>query len=165
MSAVLDTHAALWYLLDSTKLPNKVFALVDGAASRGSPVYVSAVTLVEVAYLVERRRIPADSFDMLLAELQRDNPAFVAVPSHTSSVSSSEADTARRPPAVTATPETRSKWPERVGSSRPSSRSHTLSVSSAEADIARRPSLLTATPLTIPEWPVRVCNSGPGIIL
>jgi PIN domain nuclease of toxin-antitoxin system len=54
--------------------------LVDCAASRGSPVYLSAVTLVEVAYLVERRRIPADSFDMLLAELQRDNPAFVAIP-------------------------------------------------------------------------------------
>jgi PIN domain nuclease of toxin-antitoxin system len=80
MSAVLDTHAADWYLLDSNKLPQRVFALIDGAAGSGAPVYISAVTLVEVAYLVERRRIPDDSFDMFVAELRAKNPAFVAVP-------------------------------------------------------------------------------------
>ena len=59
MAAILDTHAAVWYLLDSKQLPLRVFELIDGAAGSGEPVYISAVTLVEVAYLVERRRIPA----------------------------------------------------------------------------------------------------------
>ena len=80
MAAILDTHAAVWYPLDSKKLPLRVFELIDGAAGSGEPVYISAVTLVEVAYLVERRRIPANTFDMFVAELREKNPAFVAVP-------------------------------------------------------------------------------------
>jgi PIN domain nuclease of toxin-antitoxin system len=80
MSAVLDTHAAVWYLLDSKRLPQRVFELIDGSADSGAPVFISAVSLVEVVYLVERQRIPADSFNMFVAELRSNNPAFVAVP-------------------------------------------------------------------------------------
>jgi len=80
MPAVLDTHAAIWYLLDSTKLPEQVYALIDDAAAAGAPTYVSAVSLVEVVYLVERGRIVADAFDKFINELSRDNPAFTVVP-------------------------------------------------------------------------------------
>ena len=61
MSAVLDTHAAIWYLIDAKSLPDKVFSLIDAAAASGVPTYISAVTLVEVVYLVERGRIVADA--------------------------------------------------------------------------------------------------------
>lgn len=57
MSAVLDTHAAIWYLVDSAKLPEAVYSLIDGAAASGTPTYISAISLVEVVYLVERGRI------------------------------------------------------------------------------------------------------------
>jgi PIN domain nuclease of toxin-antitoxin system len=30
MSAVLDTHAAIWYLLDTKNLSEAVFSLIDG---------------------------------------------------------------------------------------------------------------------------------------
>jgi len=76
MSAVLDTHAALWYLLDAKKLSPVAAALIDGAAQAGTPAYLSAISLVEVIYLVERARLPADAFDRLQTELQRDRPAF-----------------------------------------------------------------------------------------
>lgn len=33
MPAVLDTHAAVWYLLDSTRLPEPVYSLIDSAAA------------------------------------------------------------------------------------------------------------------------------------
>ena len=46
MPAVLDTHAAIWYLLDSRHLPQTVFALIDGAVASGTPTYISAVSLV-----------------------------------------------------------------------------------------------------------------------
>jgi len=39
MPAVLDTHAAVWYLLDSTKLSESVYSLIDGAAASGTPTY------------------------------------------------------------------------------------------------------------------------------
>ena len=54
MPAVLDTHAAIWYLLDSRNLLETVFALIDGAATGGAPTYISAISLVEVVYLAER---------------------------------------------------------------------------------------------------------------
>ena len=81
-------------------------------------------------------------------------PSFPA--SHTFSVVSVEAETARLPSALTATPLTRQSGRAKVRSSRPLSRSHTFSVPSNEAETARRPSALTATPSTLPEWPAKV---------
>jgi PIN domain nuclease of toxin-antitoxin system len=80
MPAVLDTHTAVWYLLDSTKLSESVYSLIDGAAASGTPTYISAVTLVEVVYLVERGRIAADAFSRFMSELDKENPAFKVVP-------------------------------------------------------------------------------------
>ena len=80
MSAVLDTHAAIWYLLDTKNLSEAVFSLIDGAAASGEPTYISAVSLVEVVYLVEHRRIAADAFERFISELGQDNPAFKVAP-------------------------------------------------------------------------------------
>jgi PIN domain nuclease of toxin-antitoxin system len=80
MPAVLDTHAAVWYLLDSKRLSEQVYSLIDGAAAIGTPTYISAVSLVEVVYLVERGRIAADAFDKFANEVSRDSPAFRVVP-------------------------------------------------------------------------------------
>lgn len=80
MPAVLDTHAAIWYLLDSTKLSKPAYSLIDGAARSGTPAYISAVSLVEVVYLVERGRIAANSFSSFVTELDSQNPAFRVVP-------------------------------------------------------------------------------------
>jgi PIN domain nuclease of toxin-antitoxin system len=80
MSAVLDTHAAIWYLLDSKNLSEKVFSLIDGAAASGVPTYISAVSLVEVVYLAERGRIAADAFERFVRVLGQHDPAFRLVP-------------------------------------------------------------------------------------
>lgn len=76
MGAVLDTHAVLWYLLDAKRLPARVFAMIDGAAASGTRTYVSVISLIEVVYLVERGRVPADGFERLVAALEKDQPAF-----------------------------------------------------------------------------------------
>jgi PIN domain nuclease of toxin-antitoxin system len=80
MSAVLDTHAAVWYLLDARSLSQAVFSLIDSAAESGRPTYISSVSLVEVVYLVERGRIAADAFERFAAELDQEDPAFTVVP-------------------------------------------------------------------------------------
>jgi PIN domain nuclease of toxin-antitoxin system len=80
MPAVLDTHAAIWYLLDTKNLSQAVFSLIDTAAASGVPTYISAVSLVEVVYLVERGRIASDAFDRFVRELGQDNPAFKVFP-------------------------------------------------------------------------------------
>lgn len=80
MAAVLDTHAAIWYLLDSEKLSQPSFSVIDNATASGTSTYISAISLVEVVYLVERGRIAADAFDRFVSELSRDIPAFKVVP-------------------------------------------------------------------------------------
>jgi PIN domain nuclease of toxin-antitoxin system len=80
MPAVLDTHAAIWYLLDTKSLSETVFSLIDGAAASGEPAYISAVSLVEVVYLVERGRIAGDAFERFVRVLSQDNPAFKVFP-------------------------------------------------------------------------------------
>lgn len=80
MSAVLDTHAAIWYLLSAKNLPEEIFSLIDSAAAKGMPAYISAVSLVEVVYLVERGRIPSDAFGRFVNSIGQNNPAFTVVP-------------------------------------------------------------------------------------
>lgn len=80
MSAVLDTHAAIWYLLDSTKLSTAIYSMIDTAAASGAPTYISAVSLVEVVYLVEHGRIGTDAFERFIGELERETPTFTVVP-------------------------------------------------------------------------------------
>ncbi len=80
MPAVLDTHAAIWYLLDTKNLSEAVFSLIDGAAASGVPTYISAVSQVEVVYLVERGRIAADAFERFIRALGQDSPAFKIFP-------------------------------------------------------------------------------------
>lgn len=51
MSAVVaDTHALIWYLLDPAKLSQDAQAVL----MRGDSIYVSAISLVGMRYLVEK---------------------------------------------------------------------------------------------------------------
>jgi PIN domain nuclease of toxin-antitoxin system len=68
MAAVLDTHAVIWYLLDSNRLSRTALQMIEAAASSGDLMYVSAISVVETVYLVERGRIPVQALSLLLDE-------------------------------------------------------------------------------------------------
>lgn len=81
MSAVVaDTHAAIWYLSRSAKLSTPARAAMHRAEQSGEPVYVSAISLVEVAYLVEKGKLPDTAFDRLRDALADPTSGFVLVP-------------------------------------------------------------------------------------
>ncbi len=80
MPVVLDTHAVVWYLLGSDQLPEATYSLIDSAAAKGEPTYVSAISVVEIIYLLERQRIAATALDRLAQELNSDYPLFTIVP-------------------------------------------------------------------------------------
>lgn len=65
MSDVLaDTHAVVWSLADPTQLSASALAALSAAQTTGR-IFVATITLVELTYLVEKRKIdPA-----VLAEL------------------------------------------------------------------------------------------------
>ena len=57
---VTDTHGLIWYLEDSPRLGAQASACF-AACDRGECIiYVSTICLVEIIYLDEKRRVPAD---------------------------------------------------------------------------------------------------------
>lgn len=59
MSAcVADTHAVIWYVLSDPRLSPMAYNAMQKAAAAGNAVFVSAITLVEIVYLIEKGRFP-----------------------------------------------------------------------------------------------------------
>lgn len=72
---VADTHTALWHLFADTKLSRVAEDFIQAAAARRDKIAVSAVSLAELVYLVEKNRLPMSAYDELLRALS--NPAHV----------------------------------------------------------------------------------------
>jgi PIN domain nuclease of toxin-antitoxin system len=77
---VVDTHAMLWYLGDSPKLSKKARERMDDAIESGGRLVVSAITMVELVYLVEKNRLPRDAWDSLKRALDQGHSALDVAP-------------------------------------------------------------------------------------
>lgn len=77
---VVDTHAAVWYLLESRNLSQNALAILDGAAENAEPVYLSSISLVEVVYLIEKGRLPRAALERLTSALAGPDAGFVLAP-------------------------------------------------------------------------------------
>jgi PIN domain nuclease of toxin-antitoxin system len=71
--AVADTHAVVWFLYKDARLPASVRDFMNDAAQAGDQIAVSAITLIEVAYLVEKSRIAIDTFGRITDFLAQPN--------------------------------------------------------------------------------------------
>jgi PIN domain nuclease of toxin-antitoxin system len=80
IAAVADTHTVIWYLAPDDRLSANSRAFIDSALSTGNQIAIASITLVEMVYLIERSRIPAESLSRLVRELQVVRPSFVEVP-------------------------------------------------------------------------------------
>lgn len=78
--AVADTHAILWYLYDDARLSSHAGAVMDAADDAGDQIAISAMTLVEIVYLVEKGRVDALAFQRVLLALDRDDATLVEIP-------------------------------------------------------------------------------------
>ncbi len=59
--AVADTHAVIWYLFSDARLGKAASAFIDSAIANGNHVGVSAITIAEMIYLIEKSRIPQNA--------------------------------------------------------------------------------------------------------
>jgi PIN domain nuclease of toxin-antitoxin system len=66
---VADTHGLIWFLNDSSSLSAPAKAAMVLAVQSGGSIVIASITLVEVAYLVEKGRIAATTFDLITAAL------------------------------------------------------------------------------------------------
>ena len=92
-SLVADTHAAIWYYFGSPELSADALRAMDDAIQTGGWVVLSAISLVEVAYLVEKRRLPVGTYENLIAALEDAEFRLVLAP-----VSRDVCDALRRVP-------------------------------------------------------------------
>jgi PIN domain nuclease of toxin-antitoxin system len=53
----------VWYVFDDRRLSGRANAFIDRAVSEGEGIAVSAISLAEIVYLVEKRRIPVSTYD------------------------------------------------------------------------------------------------------
>lgn len=65
--AIADTHAAIWYLFSDTRLGSAASSFIDNAIAQGNHIGVSAISVAEMVYLIEKGRIPASALKDLHA--------------------------------------------------------------------------------------------------
>ncbi|MCE7984006.1 MAG: PIN domain-containing protein [Caldilinea sp. CFX5] len=81
MSALLlDTQAVVWMLFSPDKLSETARQAIDAANQNGDTLYVYALSLVELTFLVEKGRLPQIVLDTLTEELANSQGDLVAAP-------------------------------------------------------------------------------------
>lgn len=76
IQAVADTHALHWYLYADPRLSKTAKAAIDSANQTGAQIGVSSISLIEIAYLAEKGKVPATAFDRLVALLNLPTGVF-----------------------------------------------------------------------------------------
>ena len=69
---IADTHAIIWFLSNDARL-SVVARQACLQAQNEHGLFVSAITSVEMQYLVERQRIPAERYHEFLAQIAHEN--------------------------------------------------------------------------------------------
>jgi PIN domain nuclease of toxin-antitoxin system len=77
---VADTHAIIWYLLDSPRLSAPALAQFEACHTEGIRVGVSTISIVEIVYLVDKGRIPAETIPLLEEGLEQQPSLLEIVP-------------------------------------------------------------------------------------
>src|ERR1022692_3748132 len=77
---VLDTHAAVWYLLGMRQLSRVALQAIRRTLRGGRPVYLSAISIIETSYLVERGRLPPEAIRRLDRELVEPTLGIEVIP-------------------------------------------------------------------------------------
>lgn len=82
MSAIVaDTHSLLWYVNDTGDLPNLADSAFERAEQSGDLIFVPSIVLVELRYLIEKRReIEETDYQSILAMLKSRFSALTLAP-------------------------------------------------------------------------------------
>lgn len=80
ITAVADTHTIIWYLYGDSRLSLTARSTIENAIQSNDTIAISAITLVEMVYLIEKGRIPAESLTQLISILSDEATAFELYP-------------------------------------------------------------------------------------
>src|SRR5262249_9676728 len=74
IAGVADTHTVLWYLFDDERLSAAAGEFIEQAAEAGNRIVISSISLAEIIYLTEKKRVAASAY--------ADVKAAIADPEH-----------------------------------------------------------------------------------
>lgn len=79
ITAVADTHALHWYLFDDHQLSNTARDFLDQAQANQDVVAVSSITIIELTYLTEKKRVSAELLPRVLEVLADPTTIFYEI--------------------------------------------------------------------------------------
>lgn len=77
---VADTHAFIWFLLADPQLTDTARAALRSATAAGDPIFVSAASIVELWYLLDKGKITKSDLTSYLLMLDSRTEAFEVAP-------------------------------------------------------------------------------------
>ena len=80
IAAIADTHTALWYLYNDGRLSVLAGNSIDKAAAAGDQIAISSISLAEIVYLIEKKRVLANAYIDLKAALDDPDHVFKEAP-------------------------------------------------------------------------------------
>jgi PIN domain nuclease of toxin-antitoxin system len=80
--AIADTHAVIWYLYSDPRLGREASALIDQTVADGDFIGVSAISLAEMVYLMEKGRLPSNVLMDTIAAIVDSNTVLKQIAVH-----------------------------------------------------------------------------------
>ncbi|MGK7926281.1 MAG: type II toxin-antitoxin system VapC family toxin [Spirulina sp.] len=81
MSAVVaDTHTLIWYILEPERLSELALNTLEQAIVEGNTIYLSAISIVEICYLIDKGRLLETVLSRLMAAIATENSAITIIP-------------------------------------------------------------------------------------
>ncbi|MCA6509898.1 MAG: type II toxin-antitoxin system VapC family toxin [Pseudanabaena sp. M090S1SP1A06QC] len=72
-SVVADTHAFIWYILEPERLSQPALEALDRASSQGDAIFLSAISIVEICYLIDKGRLAETVLDRVITAIESEN--------------------------------------------------------------------------------------------
>jgi PIN domain nuclease of toxin-antitoxin system len=80
ITGVADTHTALWHVFDDARLSKRAKTFIDEATIAAHKIAVSVISLAEIVYLIEKKRLPEAAYDELRRALADPEDILQEIP-------------------------------------------------------------------------------------
>lgn len=80
ITAVAETHTAIWYVFADARLSAQAKQTIEESVANRRYIGLSAISLIEVVYLIEKNRLAPDTLERLTDTLQNPDRVLVEVP-------------------------------------------------------------------------------------
>lgn len=74
-SYVIGTHILTWLLFNHSRLSARALSAVQAAEAAAAPIFISAITIVELRYLIEKGTVAEQQYQEILGQIL--DPAMV----------------------------------------------------------------------------------------